>query len=310
MQKHAEQTVCLHTVTLNADSGYGTLVLGLNGTATVTQTGGTVTANNGPVFLGRYGSSQGTYTISGGTVQLGLTQPVAGRSFWLDASQPGTLTTDAFALVLNGAGTQILRGTNTYAGGTTINAGTLRVDGSLRGPVAVNGGWLIGDGTIDGPVTVGPAGGLSAGASPGHLVLAADYVQFGTLLVELAGSAQGTQYDWVQVIGAVDFRAGSVLDVNFLSPFVGLPGDRFDVITATGGIQGFERITFDFRHAYTETAWWADIVPVGGGAVALRLTVSPEPASLTLLGLGALALFAKNRRRRRTPSTPPRRRSR
>ena len=51
-------------------------------------------------------------------------------------------------LIVNG-GNQILSGTNTYTGQTTINAGSLLVDGSVTSKVTVNsGGILGGNGTV------------------------------------------------------------------------------------------------------------------------------------------------------------------
>jgi fibronectin-binding autotransporter adhesin len=58
-------------VTANANTGFGALVVGLSGNSvgTVNQTGGSVTVNNNYAILGRYGTAQGTYNISGGTLQ-------------------------------------------------------------------------------------------------------------------------------------------------------------------------------------------------------------------------------------------------
>ena len=42
-----------------------------------------------------------------------------------------------------GTGTLTLAGVNTYSGVTTVNGGTLRVDGSLAGPVVVNNGGTL-----------------------------------------------------------------------------------------------------------------------------------------------------------------------
>ena len=89
----------------------------------------------------------------------------------------------AAGLVNNGSGTLAIYTTNDYTGATTINAGTLLVNGALGNtPVAVNyGATLGGNGTILGPVTVAGGGTLSPGdgsigtlAISNNLVLAAD----------------------------------------------------------------------------------------------------------------------------------------
>jgi len=62
-------------------------------------------------------------------------------------------------LTKSGTGTLTLFGTNTYGGVTTVNAGTLIVDGSVITPVTVNsGGTLGGGGTISNSVTVNSGG--------------------------------------------------------------------------------------------------------------------------------------------------------
>jgi autotransporter-associated beta strand protein len=100
----------------------------------------------------------------------------------IGALQPGSVTVNntnkiytlagagslagAMSLVMNGSGTLILSGTNTYAGATTVNSGTLLVNGSLAGADTVcitNSGTLGGTGSIAGPVTLNAGTTLSPG---------------------------------------------------------------------------------------------------------------------------------------------------
>ena len=81
----------------------------------------------------------------------------------------GGSTTGSLSIVKTGGGTQILGGNMTYTGVTSINEGTLAVNGSLSsvGSVVVNANGLLGGsgsvGAISGSGTVGP------GNSPGIL---------------------------------------------------------------------------------------------------------------------------------------------
>ncbi|WP_029004309.1 autotransporter domain-containing protein [Azorhizobium doebereinerae] len=87
-------------------------------------------------------SGAGTVTVASGSAVLTIA-PASGET----ATFAGTLTNAAgqsLALAVNGAGTQILTGTNSYTGGTTIASGTLQLgnggtSGTIQGDVLDNG---------------------------------------------------------------------------------------------------------------------------------------------------------------------------
>jgi len=211
----------------------------------------------------------------------------------------GTLTTGgngdntAFAgviagtggLVKEGGGAMTLSGTNLYTGDTAIHDGALLLAGSVAGDVIVN-----------------PGGTLSAGASPGHGIIGGAYAQDGTMLAELGGTAQGATtggYDWIEVEASATL--GGIVDVDFVDGFASAwaLGDYFDILTAARGITDpdLSGVAFDFSDAQTGFVWWTSIVPLGGGAEALRLQIAPEPATLTLLALGLLPVLRRRKRR-------------
>jgi autotransporter-associated beta strand protein len=70
------------------------------------------------------GSSQGTVTNGAATSATLMLSPSGGTATFSGAIQDGT---GQVSLVMNGAGTQILAGSNTYTGATTITAGTLQL---------------------------------------------------------------------------------------------------------------------------------------------------------------------------------------
>ncbi|MDA7418439.1 autotransporter outer membrane beta-barrel domain-containing protein [Xenophilus arseniciresistens] len=146
--------------------------------------------------------------------------PVAGvgaRGLVFDTHGFNVATGTAFAgstgaLVKAGAGTLTLSGTsNMGQAGTHIDAGTLRVDGTLGGNVDVNAGATLGGtGTVGGAgrtVRVNSGGTLAPGHSPGTLNIGGDLVLAAgsTTQFELgqAGTAGGANNDLVNVGGSL-----------------------------------------------------------------------------------------------------------
>jgi autotransporter-associated beta strand protein len=202
-----------------------------------------------------------------------------------------------------GDGTMLLEGNSSLGSSTTVEAGTLLVDGTLASTGAtVAGGWLGGDGTIDSDLEVQAPGNISAGASPGHLSVTGDYLQAGTMLVEIAGTAQGDPagYDWIDVAGEATFEVGALVDVDLLGGFQPAYGDQFLVFTAAGGITNADisEISFDLTDAQSMFRLNPALIPWGtGGGEAIVLTAVPEPSALALIACGLLGLVMIRRRR-------------
>lgn len=111
-------------------------------------------------------------------------------------------------LVKQGAGTMELTAVSTYTGATDVQAGRLKVNGTL-GATAVtvaSGASLGGNATIGGAITVASGGLLEPGASAGTINAGAGVILNGTLKVELDGSAG----DRLNVTGALDITNATV----------------------------------------------------------------------------------------------------
>jgi fibronectin-binding autotransporter adhesin len=127
-----------------------------------------------------------------------------------------------------------------YTGATTVNGGTLLVNGWISSDATVNdGATLGGNGTITGSVTVNSGGFVSPGSSPGILGITGPYSQSGTLKAEIVRPATtpvaGDDYDQVNVTGTVSLdESTSVLDLSFTGSGTVPTGNLFTLIDNDG----------------------------------------------------------------------------
>lgn len=151
-----------------------------------------------------------------------------------DVAFPDTLTGTG-TLTKKGAGMLTLTGTNTLSGSTSVEAGTLRVDGDLSASATTvaSGATLSGTGTV-GALTasgeVSPAGAAATGtlSADGDVTIRAA----GTLAVDIApGSA-----DRLAAAGAAALGGGTLRVTAAGGTYIA--GTSYDVLTATGGITG------------------------------------------------------------------------
>jgi len=153
-----------------------------------------------------------------------------------DAAPAGTL-----GLTLAGKATQILAGTSLYAGPTTVNGGSLLVNGSLgASPVTVNAGTLTGTGIFNGPVTVN--GGTLA---PGPNTFTT--ITFNSSLTFAAGATDVMKInrslatnDQLNVSGALTY-GGNLVVTNLGGTFVA--GDAFKLFNAGSYAGAFTNIS-------------------------------------------------------------------
>jgi autotransporter-associated beta strand protein len=186
-----------------------------------------------------------TYAISSAgagtnTVNIGYrTSAGVPAYFYVDANDTLVMNGEVFGTGgenKGGAGTLVLTNANTYPGPTTINAGTLAVNGTQPNSAitVASGATLAGIGQT-GPVTVN--GTLSpGGAAPGILhtrdILFASSSTYG---VRLNGTSQGSGYDATAANGSVNLGDSNlVVSLGFGS----LVGDQFTVLSTTGTISG------------------------------------------------------------------------
>jgi autotransporter-associated beta strand protein len=150
------------------------------------------------------------------SVALNSTQ----NTVWIEgANEVGTLSgvvSGSGTLVKSGLGTLVLTNNMTYTGGTTINEGSLVVNGSVSGALVVNStGVLRGVGTL-GNVTVNNGGTINAGSqvnnSVGLLTMSSLQLVGGSTVgwnVTRADLDVGIGYDGLKVSGQLDLSQAS-----------------------------------------------------------------------------------------------------
>jgi autotransporter-associated beta strand protein len=217
-------------------------------------------ANSAVDFSGTLGPA-GDKKVSAGSIEgagtyfLGSNQLTVGNNN-LSTTVSGTIQDGGASagaggsLVKVGSGTLMLTGTNTYSGATTVNAGTLFVNGSIaNSAVTVNSGaTLAGIGTV-GATTINSGGIFAPGTSPGTMTVQGNLAfQSGALyLVQVdpstASSTNVTAGGSAALAGTVQaaFASGSYMSRTYtiLSAAGGLNGTTFNTLTTTNLPAGF-----------------------------------------------------------------------
>ncbi|MCD4824765.1 MAG: autotransporter-associated beta strand repeat-containing protein [Phycisphaerae bacterium] len=215
-----------------------------------------------------------------------------------------------------GSGTMALSGSSTFSGGTTISDGVLlaahdsalgsgavSIDGGLLRiaggatqdnaiSFSASGGTLGGTGTIRSDITIGNGSTVGPGASPGLLTIDGDYTQQtgAAMEMELGGLIRGDEYDALVITGTADL-AGT-LDVVLYGGFDPAEGDTFDILDWGTLATGSQFDTINLPGLSGGLVWNTSNLYNTG-----EITVTPEPATMTLLGLGGLVLLLRRRRR-------------
>lgn len=310
----------------NGTNGYNT-VLTLQGATNLAPTAG-VNLDFGSTLNLTKASTAGAPVVIGsiegsGLVVLGNTAGVAtilgvggnNRSTVFDGVITQAAGAGASGLTKTGTGAFSLYGASNYAGPTTVNNGTLLVDGTITSATTVNGtagggtdgARLGGVGSIAGNVTIASGGVLAPGNSPGVFTITGagsvlTLAPGATYAVELAGNTPGNgaaNYDQTNLTGGATQAnlAGSTLRVAL--QYAAAPGDTFTILTGptvTGTFVNAPGTTFVDPVNNT-----SGTITYTGSAVILS-NVVPEPAAAGGLAVAAVGLLARRRRSPRRPA--------
>ena len=255
----------------------------------VSGTGMFTKAGNGTVTLTGASTYTGGTTVSAGTLR-GDTTSLQGNitnnaQLEFDQGADGTygdVISGVGSLSKLGNGTLTLSDTNTYSGGTAVNAGTLLVTGSIAGSqVDVDvGATLAGNGAV-GDITAN--GTVAPGTSIGNLTVGgtAAFVSGSDLEVELAS---GGVADRLSSTGTVNL-GNADLDVSLLGPYNHSAGTVYEIVQSSSSIVGtfsgpstFEVDGHRFQISY------ADPTKVTLTAVRANATVAGNASGPVMLG--------------------------
>ncbi|ACB74405.1 autotransporter-associated beta strand repeat-containing protein [Opitutus terrae] len=263
--------------------------------ATIVMNGGTLTTTNsvdsGTISLG---SLAGTGTVNTGAASLVLGALGTSTTF------SGSIGTAA-SVTKVGGGTWTLTGASTYAGATTISAGTVKINnasGSAFGTGSVTvaeGATLTGAGKFTGALS--NLGTYAPGNSPALTTLSS-FTQgsTGTLALELGGLTRGTGYDALDITGAATFGGTLTISlINDFNPATGATFNLFDWGSVTGTFN-----TINLPTLATGLSWNLDALYTAG-EISVGASAIPEPSTYAaVLGAAALGfgLWRRGRQRR------------
>ncbi len=301
------------TLVLGAVNTYTgtTLSLGtlqMSGSGTLGSTSGSLTVSGGTLDLNATNQSVGSLTGSGGTIinnntgtsvtlTIGTGDATGGN--YLGVIANNTSGTGTVALAKTGAGTNTLGGTNSYSGATTINNGVLRLANASGMALTATSG-----------VTVNPGGTLLFGAA-NQIATTVPVSLAGGTIQKAASSSQGTATS--AGVGALTLTAASVADFTRTSgvlTFSSLTDTNNSVLTiinyiGTGAPAGTDQLYFggtvapvaDFDFGFGPGVNVGETTPTGGFYEVYSLVPVPEPATL-LVGALVVGALAWNQRRR------------
>jgi len=260
----------------------GFLCVGRRGTtAMVIRDGATVSSASG--FMSEHDPGRTTMTITGansrwtntGSLYVGGSPTVAAGVASLTLRDHGMLDVGE-TLRLWGPGTVEL------AGGIIVAAA---VDHTHGGTFSFTGGTLR-TGTFSGDL-VNSGGTLAPGSSTGLTTVEGNYVQesAGTLEIEIGGTGSG-QYDVLVVTGTA--AMAGTLDVMLIDEFSPRGGDAFNILDWSDVTGAFDTIKLPDLGSLT---WNTSCLYTTG-----EFSVVPEPATISLLALGGLAMLRRRRK--------------
>jgi T5SS/PEP-CTERM-associated repeat protein len=280
--------------------------------------GGLLTVNSNVLVGASSDRNDNRITVAGGTFVVTNAGGTASVNFMRGTNllSSGTMTTDRLTMTNGANSIFVFNGGTLNTKNTSIsNAAAFLVgDGSSVATLHTHGGshsffhglrvtnnaTLKGTGTITANTTV--HGTLAPGSSPGLLQVVGSLTLASNAVfeAELNGTAPGTLYDQVDVLGTVDI-SGSILSLTVgFEPSTGtvftiIANDDVDPVVGT--FLGLTENSFiDASSGGNDAYFRISYIGGTGNDVILTATI-PEPSVVSLLALAVCALFSRTRSR-------------
>ena len=222
--------------------------------------GGTVMGH--PMRLGDTVGNGGTMSVSGSAAAMIQTDirmiGATGKSGTFDIGSTGGSGADltvsgvisdysvaGLPLIKTGIGTLRLTAANTYTGTTTVNAGTLLVNGSVASPVTVKANATLGGtGRANGAVNIQSGGTLAPGAGGTGTLATGNTTLAGSYACEI----DGANCDQLAVTGNL-VLTGAILSA--LTPGSSATAESYVIATCTGALTGVFSTTTGLPAGYS-----------------------------------------------------------
>lgn len=230
------------------DSGGGTMTIAQDASATGTLIIGAA-AGDSAIAPGRLETGTLVFGAGEGTLLFNHT----GSAYGLDADITGSGTLRHLA-----GHTEFTGDASAFSGETTIDGGTLRVNGHLAGTLQLNDGATLGGAGTVGHISAGSGAIIAPGNSIGTLTVDGDLNLASGSRYEVEVDPVGADSDLIHVTGDATL-AGAVIHIGENGSYQ--PLSEYTILTADGVINGaFDTVSSDFAFLDPSLGYSADAV--------------------------------------------------
>lgn len=274
---------------VSADTPY----VGYNGVGTLNQTGGSVTANNGVLYLGFNAGSNGAYNLSGGSLTTAGTTLRAGTSSFTQSG--GTNTTVTLMLSDSLADANVAYNLN---GGTLAASAVTRVTGT--GIFNFNGGTLQArqsNASFFQDLTAAyvQAGGARIDTAGFNVILTQNLLHDPTLVAPAADGGLTKLGAGTLTLGGANTFTGVSFAAGVLNAgSAGALGSSGPMAFAGGTLQYSDANATDYSARFSTAARQTFSIDTNGRDVAFATALTSSAGGLTKRGEGTLTLAGAN----------------